>query len=60
MLSMAPKYAELKARKRQELSSGMMRRRRVAPWEGRGSSGASRSCCLRASDSGGVLVVRFG
>lgn len=55
MLSMRPKKAVLKARKRQELSSGIMRRRRVEVWEGRGSSGGSVSMVvgLRVKERGG-------
>ncbi len=43
MLSMAPKKAVPKALNRQELSSAMILRIMVAPWFGRGSSGASSS-----------------
>ncbi len=41
ILSMAPKKAVLNARKRHELSSGIMRRIRVEAWSGKEISGAS-------------------
>ena len=54
ILSIAPKKAVLKARKRQELSSGIIRRTKVEACEGIGSSGASREVevGLRVRDRG--------
>ena len=48
-----PKKAVEKARNRHELSSGMMRRTTVAPWDGSGTSGTSIfDTTLRLRDSG--------
>ena len=61
MLSMAPKKALPKARKRQLLSSGMIRRTRVELCVGRGSSGGSRDevVGLRARDRGLLGLLDF-
>jgi len=56
MESRLPRTAVPMARKRHELSSGMMRIKRVAPWEGRGISGGSDSrdgLGLRERERGG-------
>ena len=58
MLSMRPKNALPKARKRHELSSGIMRKRSIEACEGRASSGGSVVCAFRVRESGlapGVL-----
>lgn len=52
MLSMRPKNALPNARKRHELSSGIMRRRSTEACEGRASSGGSAVCAFRVRESG--------
>lgn len=57
MLSIeVPKKAVLKARKRQELSSGMIRRTIVEACDGRGNSGASSGdmFCFLVKDNGSL------
>lgn len=56
---MAPKNALLKARKRQELSSGIIRSNSVESCEGNGTSGGSEFIvfALRVNESGGLGFV---
>ena len=50
--SRTPKKAEPKARKRHELSSGIMRRRRVEAWVATESSGGSVGAGARVKERG--------